>query len=87
VVAAVKAAPGSILEGHALIKLPEFNALLRDESQFATVLKKARGLTSSGDAEMAEEAEFVVETIGKACPESALAEKAAAIAAKLAATR
>jgi hypothetical protein len=53
VVAAVKAAPGSILEGHALVKLPEFNALLRDESQFATVLKKARGLTSSGDAEMA----------------------------------
>ncbi len=63
VVAAVKAAPGSILEGHTLVKLPEFNALLRDESQFATVLKKARGLTSSGDAEMAEEAKFVVEKI------------------------
>jgi thiol-disulfide isomerase/thioredoxin len=63
VVAAVKAAPGSILEGRTLAKLPELNSLLRDETQFATVLKKARGLTSSGDAETAEEAKFVVEKI------------------------
>jgi thiol-disulfide isomerase/thioredoxin len=63
VVAAVKAAPGSILEGRTLAKLPELNALLRDERQFATVLKKARGLTSSGDAETADEAKFVVEKI------------------------
>ncbi|MFM7136962.1 MAG: TlpA family protein disulfide reductase [Planctomycetota bacterium] len=63
VVAAVKAAPGSILEGRTLAKLPELNTLLRDERQFATVLKKARGLTSSGDAETADEAKFVVEKI------------------------
>lgn len=63
VVAAVKAAPGSILEGRTLAKLPELNTLLRDERQFATVLKKARGLTSSGDSETADEAKFVVEKI------------------------
>jgi thiol-disulfide isomerase/thioredoxin len=63
VVAAVKAAPGSILEGRTLAKLPELNTLLRDERQFATVLKKARGLMSSGDAETAAEATFVVEKI------------------------
>ena len=63
VVAAVKAAPGSILEGRTLAKLPELNTLLRDERQFATVLKKARGLMSSGDAETADEAKFVVEKI------------------------
>jgi thiol-disulfide isomerase/thioredoxin len=63
VVAAVKAAPGSILEGRTLAKLPELNSLLRDERQFATVLKKARGSTASGDAETAEEAKFVVEKI------------------------
>jgi hypothetical protein len=44
-------------------KLPELNTLLRDERQFATVLKKARGLMSSGDAETADEAKFVVEKI------------------------
>jgi thiol-disulfide isomerase/thioredoxin len=63
VVAAVKAAPGSILEGRTLAKLPELNTLLRDERQFAAVLKKARGLIGSGDAETADEATFVVEKI------------------------
>lgn len=63
VVAAVKAAPGSILEGRTLTTLPELNTLLRDERQFATVLKKARSLASSGDAETADEATFVVEKI------------------------
>jgi thiol-disulfide isomerase/thioredoxin len=63
VVAAVKAAPGAILEGRTLATLPEFNALLRDERNFSTVLKKARGLTSSGDAETAEEAGFVIEKL------------------------
>jgi thiol-disulfide isomerase/thioredoxin len=63
VAAAVKAAPGSILEGRTLAKLPELNALLRDERQFATVLKKARGLMGSGDTETADEAKFVVEKI------------------------
>ena len=63
VAAAVKAAPGSILEGRTLAKLPELNALLRDERQFGAVLKKARGLSSSDDAETADEAKFVVEKI------------------------
>jgi thiol-disulfide isomerase/thioredoxin len=63
VVAAVKAAPGAVLEGRTLARLPELNALLRDERNFVTALKKARGLTSSTDAEMAEEAAFVVEKL------------------------
>jgi len=63
VVAAVKAAPGSILEGRTLAKLPELNTLLRDERNFATVLKKARGLAGGADAETAEEVAFVVEKL------------------------
>jgi thiol-disulfide isomerase/thioredoxin len=63
VVAAVKAAPGAVLEGRTLAKLPELNTLLRDERNFVTALKKARGLTSSTDAETAEEAAFVVEKL------------------------
>jgi thiol-disulfide isomerase/thioredoxin len=63
VVAAVKAAPGAILEGRTLAKLPELNLMLRDEGQFATVLKRARGLTSHKDAETADEARFVVEKL------------------------
>jgi len=63
VVAAVKAAPGAILEGRTLVKLPELNLMLRDEGQFATVLKRARGLVGSKDQETAEEATFVVEKL------------------------
>lgn len=63
VIATVKAAPGAILEGRTLAKLPEFNLLLRDEGQFATVLKRARGLCSHKDPETAAEAAFVVEKL------------------------
>jgi len=63
VVAAVKAAPGAVLEGRTLAKLPELNALLRDERNFVTAIKKVRGLAGSGDAETAEEAAFVIEKL------------------------
>jgi thiol-disulfide isomerase/thioredoxin len=63
VAAAVRAAPGSILEGRTLAKLAELNTLLRDEREFATALNKARGLSSSRDAETADEATFVVQKI------------------------
>lgn len=63
VVAAVKTAPGAILEGRTLAKLPELNVLLRDERNFMAALKKARGLEGSSDAKMAEEAAFVVEKL------------------------
>ena len=63
VIAAVKAAPGAILEGRTLVKLPELNLLLRDEGQFAVALKKARGSSKNKDAETAAEAAFVVEKL------------------------
>ncbi len=63
VVAAVRTAPGAVLDGRVLAKMPEFNLLLRDEQQFATVLKKARGLTTSKDPETAEEATYVCEKL------------------------
>lgn len=63
VVAAVKAAPGAVLEGRTLVKLAEFNTLLRDERQFSPALRKARGLAASKDADTAGEATFVVEKI------------------------
>jgi thiol-disulfide isomerase/thioredoxin len=64
VVAAVKAAPGAILEGRTLVKLTDFNTLLRDERQFSPALKKAHGLAASKDADTAAEAAFVVEKLG-----------------------
>jgi thiol-disulfide isomerase/thioredoxin len=63
VLAAVKAAPGAILEGRTLVKLPDLNLLLRDEGQFATALKRAKGLVGNKDRETAEEAAFVVEKL------------------------
>ena len=63
VIAAVQAAPGAILEGRTLVKLPELNLLLRDEGQFAVALKKARGSNKHKDAETAAEAAFVVEKL------------------------
>lgn len=78
VAAAVKAAPGAILEGRTLTKLPELNLLLRDEGQFATVLKRARGLESHKDAETAAEATFVVERLearGRAMLDEAVSAK------------
>lgn len=78
VIAAVKAAPGAILEGRTLAKLPEFNLLLRDEGQFATVLKRARGLCSHKDPETAAEAAFVIEKLearGRAMLDEAVSAK------------
>jgi thiol-disulfide isomerase/thioredoxin len=63
VVAAVKAAPGTVLGGRVLAKMPELNTLLQDERKFVTGLKKAMSLVSSDDAETAAEAKYVVERI------------------------
>ena len=61
--AAVKGAPGSVLAGRVLAKLPEFNTLLRDERNYVTALKKAKSLVKSDDADTAAEANYVVERI------------------------
>lgn len=63
VTAAVNAAPPLVLQGRALTKLASLYPQLRHESAFGTALKKARGMTSSKDAETADEAAFVVETL------------------------
>jgi thiol-disulfide isomerase/thioredoxin len=63
VVAAVKSAPGAVLEGRTLKKIPDLNLMLRDEGQFVAALKKARAASSSKDADMAEEAAFVIEKV------------------------
>lgn len=62
-VAAVKAAPGTVLEGRTLVKLPEYNTLLHDERNFAAALKKVRGLRSHKDPDTAQEATFVADRI------------------------
>ena len=62
-VAVVKAAPGAVLQGRTLEKLTAFNELVRNERQFGVALKKAKGLTASKNADMAAEAEFVVERL------------------------
>jgi thiol-disulfide isomerase/thioredoxin len=61
--AAMKAAPGAVLEGRVLVKIPELNTLLQDEGKFATGLKKAKSLMASDDTETAAEATYVVERI------------------------
>jgi len=63
VVAAVRAAPASVLGGRTLEKLPELDALLRDESTFGAALKRAQGATSAKDEATAAEATFVVERL------------------------
>lgn len=63
VVAAVKSAPGAVLEGRTLVKLPDLNLMLRDEGQFVAALKKARAASTSKDADMAGEAAFVIEKV------------------------
>jgi thiol-disulfide isomerase/thioredoxin len=62
-VAAVKGMPGAVLQGRTLEKLPAFNDLLRNERQFGVALKKAKGLAASKNAELAAEAEYVVERL------------------------
>ena len=78
-VAVVKAAPGAVLQGRTLEKLTAFNDLVRNERQFGVALKKAKGLTASKNADMAAEAEFIVErleTRGKEMLDEADARKA-----------
>jgi thiol-disulfide isomerase/thioredoxin len=61
--AAVKVAPGAVLGGRVLAKMPDLNTLLQDERKFVTGWKKAKSLVSSDDAETAAEAKYVVERI------------------------
>jgi len=63
IVAAVRSSPAAVLEGKELVKLAAFSRQLRDESTFATVLKKAQGLARSGDAATASEAAYVAEKL------------------------
>lgn len=63
ILAAVKAAPSSILAGRTLEKLAAFNEALRNEAAFGPALRKAASLTGSQDAATAEEAKFVVEKL------------------------
>jgi thiol-disulfide isomerase/thioredoxin len=60
---AVVNAPPMILGGRKLEKLTAFNEQLRSESAFASALRKAQGLTSSKDAQTAEEAEYVMKQL------------------------
>lgn len=60
---AVANAPPMILGGRKLEKLTAFNEQLRSESAFASALRKAQGLTSSKDAQTAEEAEYVMKQL------------------------
>lgn len=78
-VAAVKEMPGVVLQGRTLEKLAAFNELLRNERQFGMALKKAKGLAASKNAELAAEAEYVVERLearGKEMLDEADARKA-----------
>lgn len=61
--AAMNAAPPLVLNGRALGKLAALYPLLRAEASFGTALKKARGLVSSRDEDVADEARFVVEKL------------------------
>jgi thiol-disulfide isomerase/thioredoxin len=63
ILAAVKAAPSSILAGRTLEKLAAFNEALRNEAAFGPALRKAASLTTSKDAVTADEAKFVVEKL------------------------
>lgn len=63
VAAAVNAAPPLVLNGRGLQKLASLHPLLRNEASFGTALRKARAMASSKDAETADEAKFVVDTL------------------------
>lgn len=63
VLAAVKAAPGAVLQGRTLVKLAAFNEMVRNERQYGAALKKAKGLANSKNADTAAEAAFVVERL------------------------
>lgn len=77
--AAVKAAPGAVLQGRTLVKLVAFNEMVRHERQFGAALKKAKGLVNSKNADTAAEATFVVERLearGREMLEAAASRKA-----------
>ena len=61
--AAVRAAPPLVLAGRHLEKLPALEKMLRDESKFGAVLRKATEFSESADAPTAEEAKFVLECL------------------------
>lgn|GEM_PF-929635 len=60
---AVQAAPPVILAGRKLEKLIGVEKMLRDETKFVAVLRKAGGLVDSADAETAAEAAFVIDRL------------------------
>lgn len=64
-VAAVRAAPPLVLAGRHLEKLPALEKMLRDESKFAAVARKATESAESTDEPTAEEAKFVLECLEK----------------------
>lgn len=63
VVAAVQAAPAAILATRALVKLAPLAQTLKNEALCGSVLRKARPLVDSSDADTADEARFVVERV------------------------
>lgn len=63
--AALKAAPPLVLAGRHLEKLPALEKMLRDESKFAAVFRKATESTDSEDEATAQEAAFVLECLEK----------------------
>ena len=63
--AAVRAAPPLVLAGRHLEQLPALEKMLRDESKFAAVIRKASESAESADAATAEEAKFVLECLNK----------------------
>ena len=63
--AAVRAAPPLVLAGRHLEKLPALEKMLRDESKFGAVLRKATEFSESTDEPTAEEAKFVLECLEK----------------------
>lgn len=62
-VAAVRAAPPLVLAGRHLEKLPALEKMLRDESKFAAVARKAAESAESTDEPTAQEAKFVLECL------------------------
>lgn len=61
--AALQAAPPPVLAGRHLEKLAALEKMLRSESKYGAVLRKAEQLTESEDALTAEEAAFIVERL------------------------
>jgi hypothetical protein len=63
VVAAVRDAPPVVLAGRHLEKLPALERMLRDESKFGAVLRKAAESAGSADEPTADEAKFIIERL------------------------